>query len=106
MGESVLRMVKGLFVEVSWRYLPRLAARESLVEECQEGWWALKSPRMSESSWVSKRESRSRWKSGGQEVAGGMYILWTVRGLEETSILMAECSVVLSFVRDCCGRIV
>ena len=76
------------------------------MEECQEGWWALKSPRMSESSWESKRESRSGWKSGGQEDAGGMYMLWIVRKLDEISILMAECSVVLSLVRESGGRVV
>ena len=76
------------------------------MEECQEGWWALKSPRMRESSWVSKRESRSGWKSGGQEVEGRMYMLWIVRWLDDISIVMAECSVVLSFVRESGGRMV
>ena len=33
-------------------------------------------------------------------------MLWIVRWLDDISILMAECSVVLSFVRESVGRTV
>ena len=57
-GVLVFRMEKELLVDTSLIRFPRLAARKSRVEECQDECWALKSLRISESSWVSKRGSR------------------------------------------------
>ena len=49
---SELRRTRSASNSASWMASPLLAAEESVVEENQEGWWALKSPRMRVSSWV------------------------------------------------------
>ena len=74
-GESELSSTRLDAVRESRMVCPRAAARVSLVCENQAGLWALKSPRMMESSWGLRRASRSGVKLGGQEVMGGMYIL-------------------------------
>ena len=54
---SELRRTRSASISESWMASPLLAAEESEVEEYQEGWWALKSPRMRVSPWVWKRGS-------------------------------------------------
>ena len=74
-GESELRRTRLKEMRESWMSCPRAAARVSLVCENQAGLWALKSPKIMESSWGLRRASRSGLKLGGQEDIGGMYIL-------------------------------
>ena len=50
-GESVLRSRRSELVRESWKSVPCSAALVSEVCEYQEGWWALKSPMIMESSW-------------------------------------------------------
>ena len=75
-GESELSKTRLEAVSESRMICPRAAARESLVCENQAGLWALKSPRMMESSRGLRRVSRSGVKLGEQEVMGGdVYIV-------------------------------
>ena len=67
---SVLRRTSSESTRESWMEEPLLAAEE--VEEGQEGWLALKSPRMRVSPWVWKSGSCAGEKPGGQEEEGGM----------------------------------
>ena len=53
-GVSSLRRQRSESLRASTNASPLLRARGSEVEEYQEGWWALKSPRMKESLEVSK----------------------------------------------------
>ena len=65
-GWSVLSRTRSESVNESWIESPLLAAEESEVEEYQEGWWALKSPKMRVSSWAWKSGSRAGAKPGGR----------------------------------------
>ena len=58
-GESELRRTKLEEMRESRMLCPRAAARASLVCENQAELWALKSPKMMESSWGLRRASRS-----------------------------------------------
>ena len=76
-GEAVLRRQRELSSEASTIASP-LAMALSLVDgECHAWWWALKSPttRVSQPKSLSKRGVRWGEKSGGQLLAGGMYML-------------------------------
>ena len=71
-GVSVLSKVRSESVSKSSRWEPRAAPLASLVDEYQAGLWALKSPRMRESSWSWSKSWREGVKLGGQEDVGGM----------------------------------
>ena len=74
-GESELRRTRLEEERESRMFCPRAAARASLVCEYQAGLWALKSPKMIESSWGLRRSSRLGMKLEGQDDVGGMYML-------------------------------
>ena len=95
-GESELSRTKLEEVRESRIFCPRAAARVSLVCENQAGLWALKSPKIMESSWGLRRASRSGVKLGGQEEMGGMYMLYMLIGRLLIVAEMARCSVVES----------
>lgn len=62
MGESSFRRHKELELMASANSSPLAAAVGSEVEENQEGWWELKSPRMREL--LGSEKERMDWKSG------------------------------------------
>ena len=71
-GESVFKMTRLDGVRALEISSPRAAARASLVLEYHAGLWALKSPRMRESSTGERRPPRDGVKPGGQDEIGGM----------------------------------
>ena len=74
-GVSVFRRTRPAGIRALVISSPRAAARESLVCENHAGLWALKSPRMRESSPGARRSPTEGVKPGGQEETGGIYIL-------------------------------
>ena len=71
-GESSLSKTRSQSVRDWEMMLPRASARLSLVAECQAGLWALKSPRIKESSGGENSLSKSGVKDEGHEEVGGI----------------------------------